>query len=224
MNQENFSHIELPQTLTHTENIGELMASLSKAQSKITSAVKSKKNPFFKSNYADLPSVWEACKDALSSNGLAVVQTIEGTSDQMYLTTILGHSSNQWIKSKVPLILAKKDPQSMGSCITYARRYSLMAMVGVCADDEDDDGEAATEPTRKTSVREALQELSKSQIEEYLLLWQNERGVNKEEFKEFMEEIIKSRQWSFKKCMEAFEKKPEYTLENFKNWKSLKSS
>jgi hypothetical protein len=127
---------------THSEGVGKLFEALSKAQGEIQSALKDKKNPFFKSSYADLSSVWDACRPVLPKYGLAVVQTVEGTKQEMFLTTWLGHSSGEWMKSKLPLIVMKQDPQSLGSAITYARRYALSAMVGVCAD-EDDDGEKA---------------------------------------------------------------------------------
>ena len=142
--------------ISHTEQIGELIGALSKAQGTITSALKNKKNAFFKSSYADLPAVWDACRAPLSNNGLAIVQMIEGSEDKMYLVTILGHSSNQWIKSKLPIILGpKKDQQALGSCITYARRYALSAMVGICQDDDDDGEKAVQRDKNKVDVDEA---------------------------------------------------------------------
>ena len=130
-----------------SEHVNELMAALSKAQGKIQPACKDKANPFFKSKYADLSSVWDACRSALTDNGLAVIQTINRTDTGMTLVTTLGHSSGQWIKSEMPIITAKNDPQTLGSAITYFRRYSLSAIVGVSP--EDDDGEKAQSPFRK---------------------------------------------------------------------------
>lgn len=117
--------------------INELADALSKAQAKIKGAVKDASNPFFKSKYADLASIWEACRDALTSNGLSVLQPIyEG-----HICTILAHKSGQWVMSKYPISPLKNEPQSFGSAITYARRYALASMVGVTP--EDDDAEAA---------------------------------------------------------------------------------
>ena len=132
---------------TMSQNINELMGALSKAQGKIRAAKKSKTNPFHKSQYADLASIWDACRDVLSENGLAVVQTIDNTTDNnMILTTILGHSSGQWIKGTMPIMLADIKPQTIGSTLTYYRRYSLSALVGIAPDDgEDDDGQSAQE-------------------------------------------------------------------------------
>lgn len=141
-----------------SENINELMGALSKAQAKIQPASKDKSNPFFKSKYADLASVWDACRDALSDNGLAVVQTINQNDKGMSLITTLGHSSGQWIKSEMPIVTAKNDPQTLGSAITYFRRYSLSAIVGVSP--EDDDGEKAQQQFRKSDVKLELKKIS----------------------------------------------------------------
>lgn len=127
---------------TQSQEINELMTAMSKAQGRIGSAKKDKTNPFFKSSYADLSSVWDACRIALSENGIAVIQTTEPCDGVLMLVTTLGHSSGQWMKSHLPVIQQKNDHQSLGSAITYMRRYSLSAMVGVAPDD-DDDGEAA---------------------------------------------------------------------------------
>lgn len=130
-----------------SENINEIMTALSKAQGKIQPAAKDKSNPYFKSKYADLASVWEACREALSEHGLAVVQTVGNKESGMVLITTLGHSSGQWIRSEMPIVTAKNDPQTLGSAITYYRRYSLSAIVGVAP--EDDDGEKAQAAYRK---------------------------------------------------------------------------
>lgn len=128
-------------------NVNELMTALAKAQGKIQPASKDKANPYFKSKYADLASVWDACRDALSDNGLSVIQTVDHRETSMVLITILGHSSGQWVRSEMPIITAKNDPQTLGSAITYYRRYCLSAIVGVAPDD--DDGEKAQTPYRK---------------------------------------------------------------------------
>ena len=128
-----------------SDNINELILALSKAQGSLGAAKKDKKNPFFKSNYADLSSVWDACRAALSSNQLAVVQGASQAEDGSWmLVTTLAHSSGQWMRSCMPIITQKTDSQSLGSAITYTKRYSLSAMVGVSTGEgEDDDGEKA---------------------------------------------------------------------------------
>lgn len=131
--------------MNHSEQINELAAALSKAQGAIKSAVKAKENPFFKSRYADLPSIMAVCRDALTSNGLAVTQVSDFDGPEMWLDTMLIHSSGQWIAGRYPIRPVKNDPQGLGSAQSYARRYALMAMVGIVADDDsEDDGNLAS--------------------------------------------------------------------------------
>lgn len=126
-----------------SEQINELSAALAKAQGEMEGAKKDSTNPHFKSKYADIASVWEACRAALSKHGLSVIQTLDDDDKGPYLLTTLCHASGQWLSSKCGLILVKNDMQGLGSAITYARRYSLAAICGVAQ--EDDDGEAAVD-------------------------------------------------------------------------------
>jgi hypothetical protein len=126
----------------HSDQINEIAAALAKAQGQIEGASKGKVNPAFRSKYADLASVWDAAREPLSSNGLSVVQIPNKTPEGVELVTMLLHSSGQWISSRYPIKPVKDDPQGMGSAITYGRRYSLMALVGIAP--EDDDGNAAS--------------------------------------------------------------------------------
>lgn len=119
-------------------SLSEIGKALAKAQKEIHSAGKEGINPHFKSRYATLSSVWEACREALTKNGLAVAQAILTQHDGRYvLQTMLIHESGQFIESFCPLILQKNDMQGLGSAITYARRYALAAIVGVSQDDDD---------------------------------------------------------------------------------------
>lgn len=133
-----------------SESINELAAALAKAQGKITGALKDSDNPFFKSRYADLASVWDACRAALSKNGLAVIQLAESDETGVSVSTTLAHSSGQWIRSRLHLRPKDGTPQGMGSAITYGRRYALAAMVGVAQ--VDDDGNAASGRAGVTTV------------------------------------------------------------------------
>jgi hypothetical protein len=131
-----------------SDNIGELAKALSKTQSEIKGAVLDSENPFFKSKYADLTSVWEACRKPLTDNGLAVIQTgvcLPEHPERVAIETTLIHSSGEWMSGVISARPTKDDPQSLGSCVTYLRRYSLSALVGICP--EDDDGNAATQGT-----------------------------------------------------------------------------
>lgn len=127
-----------------SEHINELATALAKAQGQIRAALKDSINPHFRSRYADLSAVWDACRAELSSNGLSVIQTPTAAEPgHAALTTMLLHSSGQYIHDTAITRLTKDDAQGLGSAITYLRRYSLAAMVGVVAD-EDDDGNTAT--------------------------------------------------------------------------------
>ena len=122
--------------------IGALAAALAKAQGVFDPAVKDAANPFFKSKYCDLSGAIKATRDALASNGLAVVQVPRiGENGAMQLESILLHSSGEFIGGLYPIQPVKNDPQGLGSAMTYGRRYSFMALVGLAP--EDDDGEAA---------------------------------------------------------------------------------
>ena len=119
--------------------IDKLAAALTKAQSEIRGAKKSSTNPFFKSDYADLDTVIKSCFPQLTKNGLSVIQGND-TCDKgsFYVTTMLLHESGQWVKSKLKMpIGGKKDAQAVGATITYARRFSLSAMVGIAQTDDD---------------------------------------------------------------------------------------
>jgi len=142
--------------------IGKLAEALAKAQSTMGHAMKDASNPFFKSKYADLTSVAEACRKQLAENAIAVTQTTSmNEAGQPILVTTLMHSSGEWIKGFMPVLASKNDAQAFGSALSYARRYALAAIASVCT--SDDDGEAAVgrgedkkfQPTAKvTAIRE----------------------------------------------------------------------
>jgi hypothetical protein len=107
----------------------------------MSAAKKDSVNPHFKSRYADLASVWEACREPLTNNDLAIVQLPGKDEGGYYVETVLTHSSGEFLSSKLHIVPTKDDPQGLGSAITYARRYGLAAIAGIAPDD--DDGEAA---------------------------------------------------------------------------------
>ncbi len=127
-----------------SESIGNLSKALTAVQAALKPAVKDSNNPFFKSKYADLNSVWDSCRELLAQNGLSVIQgNSVGLDNTVIVETILAHESGEWIQSELCLPLAKHDPQGVGSAVTYGRRYGLAAAVGIVAD-VDDDGNAAS--------------------------------------------------------------------------------
>ena len=129
--------------MNKSDDIKELALALSKTQSILKGAIKDSSNSFFKNKYADLASVWDACREPLAANGLSVVQMpCNDTPDSVALETILMHTSGQWISSVFSMPVSKHDAQAVGSAITYARRYALAAVVGIAP--EDDDGNLAS--------------------------------------------------------------------------------
>ena len=132
-----------------SDSIAALAAALCKAQATMKAAIKDSSNPFFNSKYADLTSIIEASKEPLSDNDLAFVQTTDlaepaNSTFCVTVETVLMHSSGEWIMGKLRMPCPKTDPQSVGSAITYARRYGLQAIIGLPTDD--DDGNAASQP------------------------------------------------------------------------------
>ena len=142
-------------TETQSAEIGKLAEALAAAQADITGALKTSENPFFKSRYADLATVMEACRAPLSKHGLAVIQTTEGGTDTVTIVTTLAHASNQWIRGRLTMKPVKADPQTLGSCITYGRRYTLAAMVGVAPEDDDGNLAAGKSAAGHPPLREA---------------------------------------------------------------------
>jgi hypothetical protein len=130
-----------------SEQVNELFSALSKMQSELPSAKKDSNNPFFKSKYADLVAVFEACREPLAKYNLCVSQLVHTINDQKVLVTILGHASGQWIKSISPIIVGKQDIQGFGAGITYIRRYALVSLLGIIQDD--DDGRGALSDSEK---------------------------------------------------------------------------
>lgn len=151
-----------------SEQINELMAALAKAQGQIKPASKDSINPHFRSKYSGLASVWEACREALSSNDIAVPQTIRRDETGIFLVTTLGHSSGQWMESHFPLPIQKGTPQELGSLLTYYKRYALAMMVGVYSDDIDDDAELATNRVKETVKLPKLTPEQQSILEGFL--------------------------------------------------------
>lgn len=133
-------------TSTETKD---LFTALALAQSEIETANKTNDNLFFKSRYADLAEIVNSSRAVLTKHGLSVSQVIDFDEVSQMLISILAHSSGQFIRSRVRIQPPKSDIQTFGSYITYLRRYSYAALVGVVVCDEDDDGEAAMKHYRE---------------------------------------------------------------------------
>ena len=133
-----------------SENIGALAASLAKAQGSLNAALKDSKNPHLKNKYADLASIWNAAREPLAENELAVIQTTDDDEGGQYLVTTLAHSSGEWIRGRLKIGTEGANKgvnanQALGSSISYMRRYALAAIVGVIQDDADGNGSRGTQ-------------------------------------------------------------------------------
>ena len=141
-------------TAATSETFAQLAAALAKAQGAMKAAEMDGLNPHFKSRYATLANVWDAARKPLSDNGLALTQIIQGQT----LITLLIHESGEWIQSTYDIGRDTSAPQPFGSATSYARRYSMAAIIGMVAD-EDDDGNVA-QAQRKGNRQDAGREPS----------------------------------------------------------------
>ncbi len=151
--------------MERSEQIEALSKALSVAQSQIeppkrTETANAGKYQY---SYSDLAGVWEAIRKPLAENGLAVMQFPKTFQDMVTVETLLSHESGQWVMNSLTMSLSRPDPQAVGSAITYARRYSLMALVGVAPEDDDaaaampqNAREAATLQKKVTGTKLAL--------------------------------------------------------------------
>ena len=139
---------------TRSPQIKDLAIALAKAQSEMHMADLNRTNPYFKSRYADLASVVAASRPALSKHGLSVTQQIVHQDDgQSVLYTTLWHISGEWISSKVRIVPAKNDIQTISSHTTYLKRMCYSSLIGVVTGDEDDDAETAVATTREVFAK-----------------------------------------------------------------------
>lgn len=144
-------------SLQTSPELGELAKALASAQSELKPAVKDVKGQVGNQKYlyADLAGCLEAIRPVLHKYGLSIVQVVVGSGVNVGIYTILLHSSGQWIRGLYTAEAKDKNPQTVGSVITYLRRYSLSSIVGLSA--EDDDGHAAqAEAPAETAPRGAM--------------------------------------------------------------------
>ena len=162
---------------SRSPELKDLFEALSKSQAEMPLAGRNSENPYFKSRYADFAEIVRVSRPCLTKNGLSVLQQIEPNEDgQNILYTILSHSSGQWIESRMRILPAKPDVQSLSSYITYIKRIAYASLVGVAVTNEDDDGEIAMVesrdilakgPTNKYNPKEeTYTTISKDQLDE----------------------------------------------------------
>jgi hypothetical protein len=132
-----------------SETINDLAGALARAQGEMKNPPLDGTNPHFRSRFATLAGIRDTILPVLSRHGLSVIQSAGSSERGPVLTTLLLHTSGQWVETDgLELPASKQDAQGYGSALTYARRYSLLALAGVTGDD-DDDGNGAVEPAKK---------------------------------------------------------------------------
>lgn len=156
-----------------SDQINEFAKAMSAAQGQIKNPTKGSVNPHFKNRYADLADGIEAVRDALAANGLCVVQSTYMDGDLMMLETRIAHESGQWIASDWPVCKFPVVQQVAGSAMTYSRRYSLFALVGIAGDDDDGNDASKSEtpaPSKKPiQVQPNISHISDDQFNELVL-------------------------------------------------------
>ena len=146
------------------KNIAQALAA---AQAEMGKALKQSDNPHFRSKYADLGNVMDACMPALNAHGIAVIQPFVAGEFGNTVKTVFLHESGESLETSIPLILGKNDMQGLGSAITYARRYGLMTLAGIAP--EDDDGNAAVQNApKRDAAKEGLRDAWKDSVEDSL--------------------------------------------------------
>lgn len=137
--------------MNKSETIAQLAEAMAVAQGEMENATKNATNPHFKSNYADLAEVLNTVRPVLSRNGISVTQFPSFGEGLVHVETVIAHKSGEWMSEKCSAPAQRNDAQGIGSAISYLRRYSLAAIVGVAQ--EDDDGNDASKQPQKQQQR-----------------------------------------------------------------------
>jgi hypothetical protein len=141
-------------TIETSPEIGEIAKAIAAAQAELDNVSKNAVNPHFKSKYADLAAAADAARPAFAKAGVAIIQAPTTKGHLVRITTLFAHGSGQWIRSTLGMKPTRTDPQGVGAAITYARRYSLLAMTGLAPEEDDDANRASKAPIQR---RDAMQ-------------------------------------------------------------------
>lgn len=145
--------VQQEQFMRWSETRSEIAKALAKAQATLSPVLKDSTNPHFGNKYAELSTVLSAVMPALNSNGISLIQAPTFNGASVAVTTMLLHESGEWMETTLKMKPSKTDPQGVGSCITYARRYSALAIAGAAPDD--DDGNFASQRQAPQGVQSA---------------------------------------------------------------------
>ena len=155
-----------------SDSISELAKAFAKTQQELKQPLKDAENPFFKSTYVPLENVAESITEAATKNGLSFSQEPSFDDNMVTVTTLVMHSSGEWIEYAPLKMKPVKNPPAFGSAITYAKRYALSAIFGITSD-KDDDGNEATQPQKPqrqqktTRTAQTKQYISSEKVKQY---------------------------------------------------------
>ncbi len=135
--------------------IEKIAPALAQSQALMGAAAKDAKNPHFNSRYADLASVWSAFRDAFATHSLAVIQSPAIDGNHVRMVTRILHASGEWIEGSIEATAKDASPQSIGSCVTYLRRYGASALIGIVSDDDDGQAAQSSQPERQRQAQRA---------------------------------------------------------------------
>lgn len=179
-----------------SDQINEIAKALAAAQREMKAALKDSTNPFFKSTYSDLSSVWNVIREPIMSREIAILQDSITTDRGVEVTTILTHSSGQWLEfGPLCIPLGKRDAHSIGSAITYAKRYALCSAIGISS--EDDDGNAAQKSVYpdKEKLIDLNEKINQQEINQLVHLMNRLPEQFKEKFWDYLKSL-KFHEWS----------------------------
>lgn len=144
--------------MNKSESIVNLAKAMSEFQSEVKNPANTANNPFYKSKYAPLNDILNDVRPLLSKHGLSVIQSPGGNGKDISISTILLHSSGEWLELEPLTLTAEKiTPQGAGSAITYGRRYVISALLGIASEDDDDGNSLeSTQGKQKSSTNKAV--------------------------------------------------------------------
>jgi len=172
---------------THSASLKEFAAAMCEVQKNDLFAAPDAMN-YYKRGFASLQMVWKTIRKPLTNNGFSVIQTNSAYEGGIAITTTLLHRSGEWMRGTIEMPAEKKGPQAYGSAMSYARRYSLMAMVGVSTADDDDDAESATDRTdqKKSVVSKTV--ITERQMIPYKLFDEDSQAMT--DLKEYQPDVV----------------------------------
>lgn len=182
-------------TIRTSAEIDKLIPALLKAQRIMGHAHKDGENPHFRSKYTTLTSVLDAARDPLNANDILLMQGTEVDGSSVRVTSAVIHSTGQWAETTVRMEAKDDTPQSIGSTITYGRRYTATSLMALGQDD--DDGNAGTRGSTPSAPRLSHEDATKAFFEQWDKTVKGIKGADDKAFNDAMQHatianIIKS--------------------------------